>query len=211
MLNKIFDPNNAIFRPLGILVDVVMFSLMWLVCLATAVLLGPGTTALYDAAARYLRKGEPGGYTRFFQSIRDNFKVSCPAGLVVFAIGYGLVKLHRMLYDGAIGGDRSMFAMYVAFWIFLLVICGIASYIFPTLARFEFGLGGLLATSLKLAMAHPFTTLLLGLLTVGCILLCVVFWLPGLVVPYVWVRLACLLLERVFRPYIEAQSQERID
>lgn len=202
MLNKIFNPDNLFFRPMGILVDVVVFSLMWLVCAASVVLLGPGTTALYDSTVRYLRKGIPGGYARFFQSIQTEFKVACPAGLVVFAAGYGLLKLHGALFSRAAAGDRTMFALYVAFWIFLVLICGIVSYIFPVLARFEFRLGGLLITSVKLAMAHPFTTLLLGLLTVACILLCIAYWLPGLVLPYVWVRLACPLLERVFRPFI---------
>lgn len=208
MLNRIFNPNNFVFRPFGILVDAVAFSLMWLICAVTVVLLGPGTTALYDSAARYLRKGEQGGYVRFFQSIRDNFKVACPAGLAVFAAGYGLLKLHGVLFAGAASGDRGIFALYVAFWVFLVVICGIAAYIFPTLARFEFGLGGLLSTGVKLAMAHPFTTLLLGLLTVGGILLCIAYWLPGLVMPYVWVRLACPLLERVFRPFLPQEEPQ---
>lgn len=206
MFNKIFDPNNFVFRPLGTLVDVFSFSLMWLMCAATVVLLGPGTTALYDSMARYLRKGEVGGYARFVQTLRSEFKVACPAGLVVVAAGYGMVKLHGALYTSAAAGDRLSFALYIAYWIFLVLICGIAAYLFPMLARFEFKLGGLLSTGVKLAMSHPLTTLLLGLLTVGCILLCVIYWLPGLIVPYIWARLACLLLERVFRPYLDPPS-----
>ena len=52
-------------------------------------------------------------------------------------------------------------------------------------------------------------TLLLGLLTVGCVLLCVEFWMwmVWLVLPYVWALLASLLLERVFRPFMEEQGE----
>lgn len=207
MWNKLFNPENGFWRLMGILTDLLAFSLLWLACAATVVLLGPGTTALYDAMARHLVKGELGGYVRFRDSLKANFKVGCPAGLAVFAAGYALVKLHGVLYAGGAAGDRAMFVLYIAFWGFFVAVCGIAAYIFPVLSRFEFGLGGLLSTSVKLALAHPGTTLLLGALTGGCIMLCVLFWLPALVLPYAWAWLASLLLERVFKPYMEGQSE----
>ena len=208
MLNKFFYPENGIWKLMGILVDLFAFSLLWLVCGATVVLLGPGTTALYDAMAHHLRKGELGGYVRFWESLKANFKVGCPAGLVVFAVGWAMVKLHGALYGAAVAGDRFMFTLYIAFWVLFVVICGIVAYVFPVLSRFTFGVGGLLATSVKLAFAHPLTTLGLGVLTGGCIMLCVVLWLPGLVLPYVWAWLASFLLERVFKPFMEEQGKE---
>ena len=206
MLNRIFNPENGFFRLMGLLVDVFAFSLLWLVCGATVVLLGPGTTALYDAMARHLRKGELGGYLRFWDSLRANFKVACPAGLAVAALGYGLARLHGLLYAGAAAGDRRMFALYIAFWVSFVVVCGIAAYIFPVLSRFTFGVAGLLSISVRLAFAHPLTTLGLGLVTAACVLLCIIYWLPALVLPYAWAWLASLLLERVFRPFMEAQQ-----
>lgn len=207
MLNKIFNPENGFWKLMSILVDLFAFSLMWVVCGATVVLLGPGTTALYDAMARHLSKGELGGYVRFWESLRANFKVGCLAGLAVAVLGYGVVKCHGALYAAAAAGDRLMFALYIAFWVLFVVVCGIAAYIFPVLSRFEFGVGGLLGTSVKLALAHPFTTLGLGIVTAVCILLCVIYWLPALVLPYVWAWLASLLLERVFKPYMEEQKE----
>ncbi len=208
MLNKIFNPENGFFKFISVLTDVFAFSILWLVCAATVVGLGPGTTALYDAMARHLRKGQPGGYVRFWESLKSNFKVACPTGLVVAAAGWGMVKLHGALYAGAMAGDRTAFMLYVAYWIFFVLVCGVAAYLFPVLSRFTFGVGGLLVTSVKLALAHPLTTLLLGLLTGGGILVCVLwwYWLPWLVLPYVWARVASLLLERVFKPFIEEQG-----
>lgn len=208
MLNKFFSGDNILFKVFNVLGDVLAFSVLWLVCAVTVVGLGPGTTALYDAMARHLRKGQPGGYVRFWKSLRANFKVALPAGLVVAAAGYGMAKLHGFLYDGALAGDRALFMLYVAYWIFFVVVCGMAAYIFPVLSRFTFGVGGLLLTSVKLALAHPLTTLLLGLLTGGCVLLCIGFWmwLVWLVLPYVWALLASLLLEPVFKPYMEERK-----
>lgn len=209
MLNKIFNPENGFWKLLGILADVLAFSVLWLLCAVTLVGLGPGTTALYDAMAHCLRKGQPGGYLRFWESLKANFKVACPAGLVIAALGYGLVKLRGVLFEAARTGDQAMLMLYMGFWVCVVVICGIGAYIFPVLSRFTFGVGGLLAASVKLALAHPLTTLLLGLLTGGCILLCVGLWMwmVWLALPYVWALLASLLLERVFRPFMEGQGE----
>lgn len=158
--------------------------------------------------ARYLRKGRLGGYVRFWESLKANFKVGCPAGLVVVALGYGLVKLHGALFAAAAAEGGAMLVLYVAYWVCFVVICGIVGYIFPVLSRFTFGVGGLLVTSVKLAFAHPLTTLGLGIVTAGCVLLCVIYWSPALVLPYVWAWLASLLLERVFKPFMEGQGEE---
>lgn len=209
MLNKFFSGDNILFKVFSVLADVLAFSVLWLLCAVTVVGLGPGTTALYDAMARHLRKGLPGGYLRFWASLKANFKVACPTGLLVLAAGWGMLKLHGFLYAGAAAGDRTLFACYIAYWIFFVVVCGVAAYIFPVLSRFTFGVGGLLAAGVKLALAHPLTTLLLGLLTGGCILLCVEFWMwmVWLVLPYVWALVSSLLLERVFKPFMEGQGE----
>lgn len=207
MRNKIFDPENGFWRLMGILADVLMFSLIWLVCAATVVLLGPGTTALYDSMAKNLRKGELGGYVRFWNSLKSNFKTACPAGLVVFALGFGLVKLHGWLYVGASDGDSARFVGYIGFWGLFVAVCGVVSYLFPLLSRFEFNVPGLLVTGAKLAFANPKATLLLGLLTGGSIMLCVLFWLPGLFVPYLWALAATFILEPIFKPYMEEQGR----
>lgn len=211
MLSKFFSGDNILFKVFSVLADVLAFSVLWLLCGVTLAGLGPGTTALYDAMARHLRKGQPGGYLRFWASLKANFKVACPAGLLVLAAGWGMAKLHGFLYAGASAGDRTLFACYIAYWIFFVLVCGIAAYIFPVLSRFTFGLGGLLAASVKLALTHPLTTLLLGLLTGGCILLTIGAWewLVWLALPYVWALLASLLLERVFRPFMEEQGKEQ--
>lgn len=85
MLNEIFNSENGLWRRMGILIDLFAFSMVWLVCTATVVALGPETTALCDAMARNLRGGELGRYVRFWEPLKANFKVVCPAGLPVAA------------------------------------------------------------------------------------------------------------------------------
>lgn len=207
MLNRIFDPDNFIFRPMGILVDVLAFSLMWLFGSVTLILYGPSTTALYDSMARCLSKRSLGGYGRYVESIKSNFKVACPAGLLTLAIYWALLQGYNWFCtEAAQGGAR--YALYIAYCVFLIVIGGITAYLFPVLSRFEFRLGGLLAASLKLALSHPLTTLLLGLLTSLCVAAGLNFWPAVFVLPYLWARLACLLLERVFQPFMEPPAEQ---
>ena len=155
MRNKIFNPDNGFWRLMSYLADLLAVSLIWLVCAATVVLLGPGTTALYDSMAKNLRRGEPGGYVRFWRSLKSNFKTACPVGILVALLGYGMVKLHGWLYAGAVGGDSAKFVGYIGFWGLFVVVCGVAAYLFPLLSRFEFDVPSLLVTGAKLAFANP--------------------------------------------------------
>lgn len=206
MLRNIFDPENWLFRPLGKLVDIVMLSLFWLVASIVLLPFGAAATALYDSAARCLRKGELGPYARFMSTLKENFVTGGIAGVVVLALCYGLYRLHSILYLLADTGDRGWGVLYIAFWALLAVFNGIIAYLFPLLSRFEFKAGGLFSTGIRLAMAHLPSTLLLGLWTTFCIIVVAVMWLTALFIPCLWALGASLPLERIFRPYMEAQA-----
>ena len=208
MLRSIFDPNNWLFRPLGRLVDLVMLSIFWLAASVVLLPFGAATTALYDSAAHCLRKGEQGPYARFAGALKENFITGGIAGVAVLALCYGLYRLHGALYLQADTGDRRWGLLYIVFWVLLVVFNGIIAYLFPLLSRFEFKAGRLFSTGLRLAMGHLPSTLLLGLWTTLCIIVVAVLWLTALVVPCLWALGASLPLERIFRPYMEAQKSE---
>ena len=206
VLGRIFDPDNWFFRPLGKLVDIFMLSFFW--ALASTVLLpfGAAATALYDAASHCLRRGEAGPYVRFFSTLKSNLVTGGIAGLIVLAVGYGLGGLHSLLYALADTGSRNWGMIYAAFWVMLVLINGMMAYWFPVLSRFEFKVGGLITTCLRLSMAHLPSTLLLGLITTAAVIVVCVFVWPVLFIPCLWALAASLPLERIFRPYIQEQQ-----
>ena len=206
MFNSIFDPDNWFFRPLGKLVDIVALSVFWLAASIVLLPFGAATTALYDSAAHCLRKGEQGPYARFVSTVKGNLITGGIAGTVVLAVCYGLYRLHGFLYLQADTGSRGWGVLYIAFWALLVVINGILAYLFPLLSRFEFNAGGLFSTGLRLAAAHLPSTLLLGLWTTACLLAVAAMWVSVLAVPCLWALGASLPLERIFRPYMEAQQ-----
>ncbi len=206
MFRSIFNAENGLFKPFGWFVDVVTLSLMWLVSSLVILPFGGATAALYDAAARGIRAGELAPWSRFVRSLKENFVPGILAGVIVLAACYGLYRLHGVVYGLADTGDRRWGMVYVAFWVMLALANGLLTWVLPLLSRFEFKLGGLLSTALALGMTHPFSTLALGIFTTGCLvvggmLLWTLFFLPCL-----WALGASLLLERAFRPYVEAQS-----
>lgn len=208
MLQNIFHPNNWFFRPFGKLVDIVMLSICWLAASIVLLPFGAATAALYDSSARCLRKGEQGSYTRFVGTLKENFITGGIAGAVVLTLCYGLYRLHSFLYLQADTGNRAWGVLYIAFWGVLMVVNGTLAYLFPLLSRFEFKAGGLLATGTRLAMAHLPSTLMLGLWTTACIVIVAIMWLSALFIPCLWALGAALPLERIFRPYMEAQASK---
>lgn len=208
MFGRIFDPDNWFFKPFGKLVDIVMLSFLW--ALSSAVLLpfGAASTAVYDCASHCLRRGEAGPYARFFSTLKSNLVTGGAAGLIVLVLGRGLGRAHDLLYALADTGSRNWSMVYVAFWVMLVLINGMMAYVFPVLSRFEFRLGGLLVTCLRLAMAHLPSTLLLGFLTTAAVIVVYVFIWPALFVPCLWALAASLPLERIFKPYMQQQEAE---
>lgn len=206
MWNRIFNPDNWFFRPFGKLVDIVILSFSWAVCSAFLLPFGAAATALYDAAAHCLRGGEQGPYARFFRTLKGNLVTGGVSGLIVLALGFGLARLHGLVYSLADTGDRAWGMAYIAFWVLLVLINGMITYLFPVLSRFEFQVGGLFSTCLRLSMGHLPSTMLLGFITTaGIIAVWVLVW-PVLFIPCLWALAASLPLERIFRPFIEEQN-----
>ena len=211
MLNSIFDPDNWFFRPFGKLVDIVMLSICWLAASVLLIPFGAAAAALYDSAAHCLRKAEQGPYVRFVNTLKENLITGGIAGAVVLAVCYGLYRLHGFLYLQADTGSRGWGMLYIAFWVLLAVVNGMMAYLFPLLSRFEFKAGGLFAAGIRLAMGHLPSTLLLGLWTTFCIIVVAMMWLSALFIPCLWALGASLPLERIFKPYMEAQRAEAED
>lgn len=208
MLGRIFDPDNRFFKLLGKLVDIIVLGFFWTLISAVLLPFGAATTAVYDCASHCLRKDESGPYARFFSTLKSNVVTGGAAGLIALALGYGLWSLHGLLYTLVVTGSRSWDMAYAAFWVILVLISGIMAYWFPVLSRFEFKLGSLIGTCLRLSMAHLPSTLLLGLITTAAVILVYVFIWPVLFVPCLWALAASLPLERIFRPYMQEREAE---
>ena len=199
-LARFFDPDNMVFRPLGVLADLLILSLLWLLCCLPVFTLGPATAALYDAAVKCVRGGENNPYGRFFHAFKLNFKVGALSTLVVLALGLICFLVNGILRTLAQAGG-AWYAAYAAWLVFLLLPLGAACYLFPALSRFTMGVGGLFSSCARLAVAHLPSTVIMAVAV--CASVWVSSWLifPAFFLPTVVALFQSLLLERIFKPF----------
>lgn len=188
--------------------DLFLLSVFWLFCSIPVVTIGPSTAALYNTVTRCIRGNERNSWVMFFRTFRDNLKVGVLTTLVILPAGVLLVFLQGLLYQTAVVGQAG-YVLYVAYQIFLLLPLGALCYVFPVLSRFTFRTGGLLLNCSKLAMAHLPSTVGMGLLLALSIWICSYIPVLAAVLPAVLALFHSLPLERIFRPYIQAQREEQ--
>ena len=207
MARRVFDPANALWRPLAFLGDIVMLSLLWALCSIPVLTLGSATCALYDTAAHVLRRRDDELFSRFFQSFRRELKSGLLATLLCLVLA-GLVYLLYALADRFLPASaelRTMLTLYALLVPFslLCVFC----WVFPLLSRFAFRPVPLLGTAARLCAGHILRSLLLALLCGLGLALCALFVSPLIFVPGLLAWLSTWLLEPVFKPY-EAGAAE---
>ena len=201
----IFNPENGIYRYTEKLVDLILLSVFWVACSLPLVTLGPATTALYNTVVRCIRGNERNSWAMFFVTFKKNFKVGALSSLVVVPLIAVLIILHDLLYQAALLNSTG-YMLYFAYRVFLLLPVGAICYVFPVLSRFTVQVSGLLVTCAKLSIAHLPSTVLMAVILFAALSLCSASLLFVFLLPTVVALLHSFLLERIFKPYIDAQK-----
>lgn len=202
MLNKIFNPDNAVFRALAKAVDIVVLGALWLICSLPIFTLGASTAALYYAVAKCIRRGEDGPYQSFFRSFRENFRPALPLSLLTAGLWFLLDWGHRIILTLANQQGGIMIGAYMAYLIALVLPIGVLCWLFPLLSRFTMGPWRLLSAAFRLALGHLPTTVVLALLFTVTANFCRVYWVyvfPLLLAPGILVLIASLFFEKIFK------------
>ena len=203
--NRIFDPENVVFRNLARLTDIIGLSLVWLIFSLPVVTVGPASAALYHAVRRCVVEREYGTYTIFWRSFRQNLKTGLAATVLVL-IAAGILGIGRQVMLTAasqLGGYAVV--LYYAYLVLLTVPGGILCWMFPLLSRFTFRPGGLMATGLRITMGYLPYTLVIVLIGLAAALAAWALVVLALVLPCVTALAWSLVMERVFRKYMPAE------
>lgn len=204
MLRRIFNPENFLFRFTGRVLDILVLSILWLVCCLPVVTIGPASAALYYSCAKCLRRKEPAPYRNFLSAFRQNLKTGIAA--TVFFLLLALVLDVGYVFLAATGSD----VLRVTYLVLMLVPAALISCAFPLLSRFTYTTGGLLANSLRLTFRHLPRALAAGILNTAGVVLTLSLWYCGvmLVTPALCALLSTFLLEPVFRKYTPEEELE---
>ncbi len=204
---RFFSNENWIWKPFAYIADLFVLSCMWVLCSIPILTMGAATTALYDCCVRCVRGTDQQLFARFFRTAKREFVPAALSMLLWTAViggGYWLIRS----YGNAVAVTNGSVILTTALLLLLTVVVGAGCWVLPLLSRFTFDLVQLNVTALKLAFSHMGRTLLLGLCTVGAGYVCIRFWLPVMVLPALVMLVWSVLLEPVFRSYMEPEAEE---
>ena len=205
MKNSLFNPDNWLWQPFAKIADFLILSALWIFSSIPIVTIGSAFTSLYDCSAHCVKDGDKGMISRYFRTFFRELLPSLLSFLFWALIIGGLITFIRSFTATADPSSLNLVAVYAMVFVLVLVV-GIAAWVFPLLSRFTFGVVALNLTSLRLAIAYLPRTLALGLCTTISIWLCLRFWIPLMIMPGVYGLLSAHILEPVFKKYEEEQK-----
>lgn len=206
-MRNLFNPESLVWKPLGFLGDLVVLSLLWVVCSVPVVTLGPASAALYDAAVHSLRRKEDLPFERFFATFRRELKEGVLATLIWLGITAVFVTVFFALLRFVPACAEHWPLMLAAALILGFFLLCIQCWLWPTLSRFTLGLRALHGAALRLAFGHILRSAAMAVLW-GAALYAGLRWIaPSFVCPGLAAFLSTWVVEPVFRRYEQAETQ----
>ena len=194
-MGNLFNMDNAFFRFMGKLFDVVALNLVFIIVCIPIVTIGPAISALYYASVKSIRRDRSYPVKEFFKAFKRDFRQSFIVGLILALAGTIIYVDIRFVID-FINNDFT--AMRYVYLVIGMVISFISVYIFPLISRFSLKILELFKLSFYLALRHLLTTVVsLILLFGGFVLVYISVGLALLFVPVVVNLLISIMLEKV--------------
>lgn len=200
-MNTYYESENFFMRWFGKLADVVLLTLLWILCSLPLVTLGASTIALYDTIARCVHGTHDSPFKYFFHVWRKELLRGSLITLAWAALALGLYLGYMYLYQ--LGETNSLAAMYSMVYLgTMLIPAGIFAWLIALEARFQYGFFGLHKAAATFTIVHlPTTGILLGVVALA---VAVSVFVPALllVLPGIVVTLHSWFIEKVFKKYI---------
>ncbi len=212
-MNNLFNMDNAFYRAVGKIVDLVWLNLLTVVCCIPIVTIGSSVTAMYYVGLRMV-KNEEGSITKnFFSAFKDNFKKSTCIWLIALVIFLFYSCEMNILKQGIMDGYGSFKTIvFVTISLITIFIYLVLCYIFPLLARYENTIKQTVKNAILLLFAFFPRTLCMGIIYLFPIALMLLsdyfifFWLLwGFSFP---AYLCCQLMIRIFEKTEGASLEE---
>lgn len=153
----IFKLDSPIGRAMNTVADIMILSVLWVVCSLPVFTVGAATTALYYASMRSVRQ-EGSVFKDFFRAFRDNFKKSLMFTLLL-AGAVLLIGVDYWIFSKTQLAGETVLRVILYAVTFLLIM--IASYFFPLLARYDAATKAHIKNAFLLSVSSPLTTMVI--------------------------------------------------
>ncbi|NMA84389.1 MAG: DUF624 domain-containing protein [Epulopiscium sp.] len=199
MFSGLFSMDGPIYKFGGLVFDLFILNLLWVIFSLPFFTIGASTTALFYAVGKRVR--EEDGY--LFRDFWTSFKMNFKQGTIVWLI---LAVLYWILYTNIMNirilGNLAPF-MYPLQLVMLIELTIVMIYIFPLLSRFHMKIKDLFKTAFFMANRHFITTILCIAAFAGMVFLTIqvhgifiLFFVSG----YAW--WVSFMLQKVFKKYV---------
>lgn len=204
-MDKWLGLDSKFYKWGTLLGDLIIITLLWLVCSIPVFTIGASTTALYYVTTRQLSNRE-GYVTRdFFKSFKQNF---LEATAVTFIIGILLAIVYINL--SFFNPDTTISVIiYLIQYVILYEIIIFTIYVFPVLSRFDLKLGALIKTSFFMANRHLLTTITCAILFVAIVMIFKKCGILIILCAGVYGILTSLMFMKLFRKYVPDMDKDK--
>ena len=163
----IFNLDSPIGRAMNTVADIMILSVLWVVCSLPIFTAGAATTALYYASMRSVRQ-EGTVFKDFFRAFWDNFKKSFLFTLLLVVVAVLIGGDFWIFSKVELAGENVLQIILYAV-IFLLII--MVSYFFPLLARYDAGMKAHIKNAFLLSVSSPLTTVVIVAMNIAPVIL----------------------------------------
>ena len=196
--------DGAYSRAMNYLWNILVISVLWLLCCLPVITMGAASTAAYYAAAKAVRHHTGTVHREFFASFRRNLRQSIPLTLAMLLLTVLLGMECLYLYSDP-NVPMPVLCLFAAM---LLSVLACGSYLWAALSRFDQGSFSLFRFSLVVTFRHILTTVLLLLLLLSCLV--GVYFMPWgiLLFPGLAFYLSTYPMERILLKYSPPKSED---
>jgi uncharacterized membrane protein YesL len=196
-MSGFFSLEGPFYKYGSMLADIMILSLVWLVCSIPLVTIGASTSALFYVTTRRIANREGYILRDFWKGFKTNFKRATVIWLLLVLLV--LILVFNILNIGVVG-NMAVFMLPLQIC-FLIEAALISTYLFPLTARFDMGVKQTLKSAFFMANRHlptSITCVVLGLASFLAIYLFPIYIMVAMGV-YAW--LASYMIIRIFKKY----------
>ncbi|MGN1140305.1 MAG: YesL family protein [Oliverpabstia sp.] len=202
MLRRIFGIDSSFTSVMGKLADIILVSLLWIVCSILLITIATSASAFYYALVKGVRKDRGTPTHEFLDFFKKNWKQGIGVSLIYIALG-ALAALNFYVVS-KMGTESAIYAFYEieSLWVILLYIF-LTIFLFPVFSRFEYGCFDVVKTSLLMSIKHTFSSLWMSAMFICVALFTAKYPILTLVLPGIMTVVFSLRIEKIFRKYMK--------
>lgn len=209
MLRKLFGIDSSFTNIMGKFADVILVSILWLVCSLPIVTIATSTAAFYYALVKGVRKDRGTPTREFLEFFKNNWKQGVGISLIYAALGV----LTMLNFTAVSGMDKAtvLYSVYRVESLWVILMFGFLTiFLFPVFSRFEYGCWDTVKTSLFMAIKHTFSSILMFIVLAFVTLTSAKYPILAIILPGLMQILFSMRIEKIFRKYMKEPEEGEI-